>query len=303
MTAELHDTTTGRSLFDQTIARIAVGGYDDYQAVRKATLNRVRDVIRKKREGIPFDAVEDEKDDPDYSSEYADDNLPELIAEMFAADELTQHERDYLDHLLTLARESQQIEEQFKDIMEIVEYEPIYREYLQHVNGVGGTLAARLIHQFGYCEDFDRVSELWSYSGLAPGQKRERGETLGYNPKAKTLGWMVADCMVKQGDRSDYRTAFYDPYKRKQLRRMERADDMTEEQLDQQPWTPPQSQGHANNRAMRYLAKKFLKHYWAISRDLADEDVPDEWVITHGGHDKRTDTFENPFYALDQLRD
>ena len=109
--------------------------------------------------------------------------------------------------------------------------------------------------------------------------------------------------MLRSGDKSMYRREFYDPYKRKQLRRMERAEEMTEAELESVKWTPPQSKGHAHNRAMRYMAKKFLKHSWAISREMQGLELPDDWVITHGGHDKRTDTFENPFYAKEAVRD
>lgn len=297
-----HDRS--ESAFNQSIARIAVGAYDDAQDVRTSMMNRVRDLIRKRNEGISFDEVEDEKDPEErsYDAKYQDDNLPDLIAEMHQAGKLSDDEFDYLEQMLQAASAAYDVEQQYKDVMAITEQEPIYTEWLTHVYGVSSTLTARLIHRFGYCEDFDRVSQLWSYSGLAPGQKREKGEQLNYDPQAKTLAWLVADNMVKQGERSRYRTEFYDPYKNKQLRRMERAEDMTEAQLEEQKWTPPQSQGHADNRARRYLGKKFLKHYWAIARDLQGLETPDEWVITHGGHEKETESFENPFYARRMLQ-
>lgn len=303
MTTQHNTEPRAVSRFDQQLARIAVGGYDDAQEIRTATMNRVRDVIRKKNEGIPFDAVEDEKDDRDYDDKYADDELADLIDEMLAAGRLTDREYSYLADMLETANIASELEAQYKNVMRVVEAEPIYTEWLDNVNGVSVTLTARLIHAFGYCEDFSRVSNLWSYSGYAPGQKRERGEQLNYSPDAKKLGWLVADSFIKQGDRSKYRTKFYDPYKSKQMRRMERAEDMTDAQLNEKPWTPPESKGHADARARRYVAKKFLKHYWAIARDMAGEDVPDEWVITHGGHEKETHTFENPFHAKRVLSD
>lgn len=296
--------TKTHSQFNQSIARIAVGAYDDAQDVRTAMMNRVRDIIRKKNEGIPFDQVEDEKDNDDrtFDKKYRDENLPDLIKEMHTDAKLTDNEFDYLEQMLSAAKQAQQVEEQYKDIMQITKSEPIFTEWLTHLNGVSHTLTARLIHRFGYCEDFERVSNLWSYSGLAPGQERKKGEQLNYDPQAKTLAWLVADRIIMQGDRSLYKKKFYDPYKQKQVNRMERAEDMTEAQLEEQNWTPPQSQGHADNRARRYLAKKFLKHYWAIARDLQGHETPDEYIIAHGGHEKRTDTFENPFYAQKMLK-
>jgi len=301
-TTQKHEETGTK--FDQNLARIAVGAYDDAQQTRKAMLNRVRDIVRKKNEGIDFDEVEDEKD-PDernYSSEYSDENLENQVDEMLGDGKISDREHEYLLSMLETAELSQQIESTYKDVMNITTAEPVYREYLSNVTGVSSVLTARLLNQFGYCEDFDRVSDLWSYCGLAPGSKREKGEKLGYSPDAKKLGWLVGDTMMKMGDRSAYRREFFDPYKSKQVKRMGMAEEMTDEQLNQKNWTPPESQGHAHNRAIRYLAKKFLKHYWAISRDIKGLDVPDEHVIAFGGHKKKTDCWENPFYAKQQLQ-
>jgi len=276
---------------------MSVGGYDAAQDIRTATMNRVRDVVRKKNEGIPFDQTEDEKEDRDYDAKYQDDNLPDFIEEMRDEGQLTDREYDYISKMLDAANAAISVENRYENVMAIAQAEPIFSEWLTDVYGVGVILTAKLLHRFGYCKKFDRVSQLWSYTGLAPGQERKEGEQLGYDPDAKTLAWNVADCMIKQGANSEYRLQFYDPYKEKQVRRMERAEDMTEAELENVKWTPPESQGHADARARRYLAKKFLKHYWAIARDLKGLETPDEWVITHGGHEKQTETFENPFHA------
>jgi len=328
--------------FNQQVARIAVGGYEDVQQFRKAMMNRVRDLVRKKNEGIPFDRPEEEKDseEKDYESKYKDKNLADLIEQMLEEGKLDSREYEYLVNMIEAAKVAEDIEEIYKNSMKITEQEPIYQEWLTDVYGVSTTLTAKLIHMYGYCEDFSRVSKMWAYSGLAPGQKRKRGEKLEYNPDAKTLGWLIADRMIMQGSRSMYKQEFFDPYKEKQVKRMEldseglcivcgQEDQMstTEAMMDaviEDPKedipsvcmtcynhkrdegehlpTPPQSQGHANNRAIRYLAKKFLKHYWAISRHTKGLETPDEWVLTHGGHEKETETFENPFYAKRQIK-
>lgn len=220
---------------------------------------------------------------------------------MLEEDKLSEREHKYLTDMLEAGDIGEKLENQYKDVMSIVNKESIFKEWLRHVNGVSTVLTSRLIQKFSYCEDFDRVSNLWSYSGLAPGQKLSKGEQAKYDVRAKTLAWLVADRMIMQGDSSLYKTKFYDPYKKKQLRRREQAEDMTEAQLEDKKWTPPKSKGHAHNRAVRYMAKKFLKHYWAIARDIKDLEVPDEYILTHGGHGKTTDTFENPFYAKDAV--
>ena len=329
--------TTGS--FDFRLARIAVGGYDDAQDMRSAMMNRVRDLVRKKNEGISLEEPEDEKESRDFDSKYEDDNLPEIIEEMVEEDKFTQREYDYLDMMLEIASNAADVEDKFQEVMEVITEEDIYKDWLVNVNGVGVTLTARLLYQFGYCEDFSRVSKLWAYCGYAPDQKRERGKQLNYNPDAKTLGWLIADRIIMQGGNSMYKEEFYDPYKQKQVHRMESSScqfcgeashehdprgcdefeatrevsntfpddaDFTLEYFDlpdteEDDATPPWNQQHAHNRAVRYLAKKFLKHYWAMARSMKDLETPDEWVITHGGHEKKTDTFENPFYAAKQV--
>lgn len=292
---------TDNRTFNEQISRIAVGGYEDAQEVRKAMMNRVRDIVRKKNEGIPFDKVENEKEEMDFGSEYDDDQLADTLEEMVDSGTITTQEYKYIDNILDTALLAEEMEERFEQSMMAVKTEPVYDKWLKNVYGVSHVLSAKLLHMFGYCENFERVSNLWSYCGLAPGQTRTRGEKLSYNPDAKTLGWLVADRIIMQGTRSRYKEEFYDPYKEKQIRRMERAEEMTEAELEEVKWTPPESRGHADTRARRYLAKKFLKHYWAIARELKGYETPDEWVLTHGGHKKRTDVFENPFYAKREL--
>lgn len=360
------------SAFDRVMARIAVGAYDDAQDVRTSMMNRVRDIIRKKNEGIPFDAVEEEKEEDDYDSKYKDDNLAEIVEEMVEDDLLTEREHEYLGQMLEAARMGEKIENQYQNVMEIVKREPVYTEWLDYVYGISTVLTARLVHKFGYCEDFPKVSHIWSYSGLAPGQEPVRGEKLGYDPDAKTLAWLVSDRIIMQGDRSLYKHEFYDPYKEKQITRLERDKEelcikcgenpqagtftanhwecnecgeegygdrsairhqeiMSEQNqsghsptfgvdaetievdvcsvcaervLEQGGNFPnaPNTRGHADTRARRYLAKKVLKHYWAITRDMQGYSIPDEWILTHGGHDKEEDSFENPFYAKREVK-
>lgn len=328
---------THAKAFDFRIARAAVGAYNDTQQTRISMMNRVRDIVRKKNEGIPFDAVEEEKD-PDkkeFEPKYADERLPDLIEEMQEEGKLSPYEYDYLLMMLDVASVAEDIEDQAQNVMKIAKREPVYTEWLQYVYGVSHTLTAKLLYHFGYCEDFAKVSNLWSYAGLAPGQKRKRGEKTGFSPEAKTLSWLVADRIILQADNSRYYDEFYVPYKEKQVDRMENSecpycekpshehyspqdsqDHYCTEEMEQLvelhefdlPDTapdnaePPWSQGHADARAKRYLAKKFLKHYWAIARDIAGLETPDDWVIAHGGHEKRTDTFENPFYAKRELQ-
>jgi len=316
------------SKFDQNLSRIAVGAYQDMQEMRKASMNRVRDIVRKKNEDIPFDQTEEEKEDRSFDKKYKDENLPELIQQMHDEGKLTEREFEYLESMLQAGQQAEKLENEYNKVMEITAAEPLYREWLTHVTGVSTTLTARLMNHIGYAEDAERVRNLWSYAGLTPDSSREKGEQLSYNPDLKTTAWTVADTMVKMGDKSRYRTEFYDPYKEKQLDRMDQVEEAKEEGYEIEvreiqdhnntvpvtvavkdgeekqlfKGTAPESRGHANNRALRYLAKKFLKHYWAIARDIKGLDVPEEYIIAYGGHKNQENTWENPFHAKQQLQ-
>lgn len=386
MTPDRPDTTdddsSGASQFDYQIARLAVGGYDDAQQIRKASMNRVRDIVRKRNEDIAFDEVEAEKppEERDFSAQYADDNLPELIEDLHADGTFSGHEYEYVTEVLEIATDAQALENRFSEVMEIVQGEPIYTQWLQHVYGVSTTLTARLLHAFGYNENRQKVSQLWAYAGLDPTQTRQQGEKMGYDPEHRKLAWLVADRIIMQGANSKYKSKFYDTYKEKQEYRIEHSEcqycgertidhgreepcepmaDSTAEEIaahrsritDLQAEierlsdddgergelaseiqahreaisrleegtlgledfrlpetvpdeaTPPWNQGHADARARRYLSKKFLKHFWAISRDIKGLPVPPEWIIAHGEHDAEPNTWENPFYAKQELGD
>lgn len=152
-------------------------------------MNRIRDIVRKKREGIPFDVVEEEKEERDYSKEYKDDNLPLLVDKMFEGedekfeeqgeyDRLTENERNYLEKVLSVADNAKKFESGFKGLMGYFEEEPIYQEFLKYVRGIGPVITANLINMIEYCEDYGpHISNLWSYAGLAPGQKKKKGRT------------------------------------------------------------------------------------------------------------------------------
>jgi len=291
------------------VARISVEAFYDFQDVRKSMMNRIRDVVRKKREGIPFDEVEEEKEDRNYSKEYADENLPELIEAMFNGEDekfneqdvhedFSQEEYDYLKKILNIAEASQGLEDNFEALMDYFTQEPIFQRFLKHVNGIGPVMTANLIRRIEYCEDYGpHVSNLWSYAGLAPGQERKKGEQANYNVDLRTLCWKISEQLIKGN--SLYKQYFYDPYKEEQLEKMEKAGEGKEDEFE---GSPPSSRGHAHNRAKRYMVKKFLKHYWIIARSLKNLEITDPYMVKVEGHERREDSPENPWWMLNQLR-
>jgi len=298
--------------------RIIAGAYYDFQAIRTASMNRVRDLIRKKAEGIPFDEVEEEKEEKTFDKRYADAQLPERLLEI--QDQLTQKEYDYLKKTLEAAREISKMEQRYERMMPMfVEGEPVYQRFLKEIIGIGPVLSANLIKEFGHCEQYEHSSSLWKHCGLdvqnGASPRRRKGEKLYYDPKLKTLAWKIA-ASFRQMKTPVYRD-MYDAEKEEQRRRMEHSvcrfcgkrtdghyrkpksnEYYCTEDMDQQVFlkdfdivdtvplnaTPPWSGLHIEYRALRKAVKLFLEHYWVASRKVTGQPTESPWIIEHGKH-------------------
>jgi len=252
----MNETKTKNGEVTKAIARIGVGAYYDYQEVRKSMMNRVRDLVRKKEENIPFDEPEPEKEEKDEYDKWTDQETLDKLRNMLADDEFKASEEKYIEHLLSVIEDAEEMEKRYKWFMERYEKEPIYRKFLRHVRGIGTIHTANLIYRIGYCENYKHVSNLWSHFGLDPEspQKRREGEEFNYNPELRTLAYKISDNLVRAN--GAYKKQFYDPYKKKQLKKMELKEQGLEDRYE---GTAPESKGHAHNRAKRYMVKKFLK--------------------------------------------
>ncbi len=244
------------------IGRVIVGGYYDYQELRKANMNRIRDIIRRRNEGIPADKPEDKKPDSEksYGSKYNDKNIGKLLRQMVAEGKLTEAEREYIEKAYDAFMKAKQLEAIYKRLMDsYLRKEPIWWEWLRHIKGISTVLGASLIKHFGYCEKFPRISSLWRYCGLhvvdGKAPRRERGKKIDFNPKMRTLAWKIGDSFIKQRT-MPYRM-IYDQEKARQLRLIENGAP-----------NAPQNRLHADLRARRKMVKIFLAHYWLVGRRL-----------------------------------
>ena len=96
------------------VGRIVAGAREDMQEIRKATLSRIRDVIRRKLEGLKSDEVEEKKKEKNFETKYADKELPNLLKKLEKKGELTQKEYSYIETCLTIAQDSTKIENKYK---------------------------------------------------------------------------------------------------------------------------------------------------------------------------------------------
>lgn len=133
--------------------------------------------------------------------------------------------------------------------------------WAKQIRGIGEKSIARLIAEIGDPADRATVSQLWAYCGYDPNRRHRRGmsqeEALGCgNPRAKKQCWLIATALLKSGVRST-------------------------EDGDRYPISPGGERylsvktaelekgctnGHAHNRALRILAKDFLRDLWIASR-------------------------------------
>jgi len=256
------------------LGRIAVGGYYDYQEIRISQRNRIRDIIRRKIEGIPLDKPEEKKEDKDFLKRYSDEKLGYYLNVLVRRGEITEYEREYLLSLINLSRETEKIEDKYKHLMEeYIKQEPIWEEWLKNIKGISIVLTSNLLKTFGYCENFKYVSSIWRYCGLDPdGAKgRRHGEKIHYNPKAKTLSWKIGDSFIKQ--RTQPYRQIYDSEKQRQL-------NLIEEGVE----NAPKNKLHADLRARRKMVKVFYQHYYVVARTLKGLTVTKPYAYDKLGH-------------------
>jgi ribosomal protein L37E len=151
--------------------------------------------------------------------------------------------------------------------------------------GVGVKQAGRLLGVLGDpAHRFDpetgevvprTVSQLWSYCGYgdASRQRRRRGEKANWNADLKTRAYLIAESCIKQvGKGSPYR-AVYDEARAKY------ADAVHAEECRRcgpsgspAPAGSPLSDGHKHARALRAVAKTFLRDLWEEARRVQMHD-------------------------------
>jgi len=270
--------------------RIISLSFYEMQQLRISTINRIRDIIRKKNEGISFDKVEEKKDKKKREKKYTDEELKDLLKKVLDKGDITQKEYDYLLRCFDLSKESIKLENKYKKAMEdYVLTEDIYRLFLSKIRGIGPILSANLMKEFEYCEKYDNVAKLWAHSGnhvnegVAP--KKRKGEDLTFSPRLRTMTWKISDCLMKL-NHGFYRQ-IYITEKEKQLKT-----EYKEGELFKKYGKPYKKEDinlrklHAHNRALRKIRKLFLSHYWACARELAGLDVRLPYVEEKLGHQK-----------------
>lgn len=271
--------------FEQIMGRLNANGYYLFQQVRESLMNSIRNIIRKIDKDIPFDAAEKKKEKKKFEKEYNDKNLTKTWDRLLKEEKITLDQHNnmfaYWENVQKIKKED---EKWFKkQMISFIKFDPIYKNFLSKIKGIGHILSANLIAEFGNCSTYNTVSKLWAHTGnsvingVAP--KRKKGATINYSPKLKTLTWMISDCLMKQ-NKGIYRK-IYDTEKEKQANRTYDVGYLFEQYG--KPYKEEDtklSKGHRHNRALRKTRKLFLSHYWEAGRELYG--LPIERIYVEG---------------------
>ena len=133
---------------------------------------------------------------------------------------------------------------------------PMYR-YLKGVKGIGPILGGALVALIDI-EKAQHASSVWKYAGLAPGQKRTKGQKIDYNPSLKVACWKIGEAFVKT--KGTYR-GIYDTSK-----------------LYYQHKYPEYTKGHIHAMSKRRAVKLFLSDFWAAWREHEGLPVSEPFV-------------------------
>lgn len=164
--------------------------------------------------------------------------------------------------------------------------------------GIGPVITAGLLANI----DITRanvVTKVWAYAGLAPDQKKKRGEKVNWNPSLKRLAWLMGESFVKvKGNEKDIYGKLYEQRKAYEAKKNENGDykEEAEKSLRDKKYGKDTeaykwySQGklppaHIHARAKRFAVKIFLSHLHSVMYWYEyDKMSPEPFAIAHLGH-------------------
>lgn len=197
-----------------------------------------------------------------------------------------------------LNEQNELMERQLKNALnQYAKHHPV-GQWLLDITGIGPVLAAGLLAYIDI-ERAPTVGHIWSYAGLRPGQRRQRGQKLDYNPDLKVLCWKIGESFVKVSGREN--AVYGKVYK--QRREYEDRKNAAGDYADQAKKSLEESKYGEGTvaraayekgmlpdarillRAKRYAVKLFLAHLhevWYIYE--YGKEPPNPYPIEHLGH-------------------
>lgn len=169
--------------------------------------------------------------------------------------------------------------------------------WAKSITGIGPVLAAGLLAHIDI-ERAPAVGHIWSFAGLDPSKKWEKGQRRPWNARLKVLCWKIGDSFVKQQSRpSDIYGKVYVERKAKEVERNEAglfaeqaARSLAERNIRDKDLKATLEAGRLpagriDLRARRYAVKLFLAHlHHVMYEDRFGTPPPKPYIIQHGGH-------------------
>lgn len=163
--------------------------------------------------------------------------------------------------------------------------------------GIGPVIAAGLLAHIDITK-CDAAGNLWSYAGLSPLSKWEKGQKRPWNAQLKTLCWKIGESFVKVSGKDEAiygklyleRKAFENKNNDAGLYAEAAAKKLQDFKISKTTDAygyystgklPP---AHIHARAKRYAVKIFLSHFWEVWRKQEGLPTPEPYAIEHMGH-------------------
>ena len=164
-------------------------------------------------------------------------------------------------------------------------------------HGIGPVITAGLLAHIDIAKA-PTAGHIWSFAGLSPHQKWEKGQQRPWNARLKVLCWKIGDSFVKQsGSDKCFYGRFYRERKAIEVARNEAGEyreiaerTLTEKKFKQSDTRKAYEEGRLPDgridmRARRWAVKLFLAHYHHVGYELLHgEPPPRPYVLAHGGH-------------------
>lgn len=247
------------------LGALATGMFYQAQMDRIDAFNRIRNIIYRKTEKIGLTQKQGKKEDKDYEKKYTDTQLLKLIRQQLP--KMKAEKQEYVMKMVDLLEDMREKEGKYKSLMKFyIESEPIYSAWLCKVKGISTINTANLLQYFGYCEKAKHASSLWKFAGLTPDSKKEKGKSLDFSPKLRTLMYRIGDCFIKQ--RTPKYRQVYDRAKAEYVKRHLRGGCEKCNELKRADMP-----GHPDAMARRKMVKAFLLDYWTHACEVVGRDA------------------------------
>lgn len=171
--------------------------------------------------------------------------------------------------------------------------------WAKSITGIGPVISAGLLAHIDITKA-PTVGHIWSFAGLNPEQKWEKGQKRPWNAKLKTLCWKIGESFVKfSNNPKDFYGKLYKEYKEyytaknENIEYKDQAEKLVKSATSNYKKTEAYqynlegklSPGHIHSRAKRKTVKIFLAHLHEVwYKHYYKTNPPKPYVIEHLGH-------------------